>query len=131
MQIDQRSRRMLIAATVSGALAVALGAFGAHGLKPLLVENGRLDAYGTAVEYHFYHTLALLGTGILHVHLRYKWLPAAALLFQAGTLLFSGSLYLLSIWRQLSFLGPVTPLGGILLICGWLLLGFSLIQRSS
>lgn len=97
-----------------GALAVALGAFGAHALRPLLVERGSAAVWQTAVLYHLVHS-AVLWMAARHGH------RAAALCFAAGVLLFSGSLYVLAL-KKVSWLGPVTPLGGILLLAGWILL---------
>jgi uncharacterized membrane protein YgdD (TMEM256/DUF423 family) len=103
---------------LAGLLAVALGAFGAHALR------GRLDDYArgvfeTAVQYHFYHALALVLVGVLLLSQ-----PATALLkssgwlFLIGIAVFSGSLYLLAI-TGIKWLGAVTPLGGLAFIAGW------------
>ncbi len=108
-------------AAVIGALAVCIGAFGAHALKPYLLETGRLDTFETAVKYQFYHTLALLAIGIIQLNHNNKWLKYATRAMLAGILVFSGSLYLLCA-TQLSFLGAITPIGGVALIVGWLLL---------
>ena len=104
-------------------LAIALGAFGAHALKDLLIGTGRQEVWQTAVDYHMWHALALVlcalipGTG--------KAKSAAAILFAGGILLFSGSLYWLALGGP-GWLGPVTPLGGSALMAGWvaLLLAF-------
>lgn len=106
---------------VSGALAVGLGAFGAHGLESRL-SSELLATYETAVRYHFYHTLALVAV-VLAIG---RW-PATGLpvvsgwLFVAGMLLFSGSLYLLA-FTGVRWLGAITPIGGVAFIIGWLLL---------
>lgn len=104
-----------------GALAVALGAFGAHALKDMLILNQRLDTFELAVRYQFYHVFALALTAILSIHYHPKRLYTAAWLFIAGILLFSGSLYVLSLTniRQAAW---VTPFGGASLIAGWLVL---------
>ena len=111
----------LITAALSGMLAVLLGAFGAHSLKAMLQENGMLDAYQTAVQYQFYHTLALLATGILMSQIPSGKLKYASLFFTLGIVLFSGSLYVLSL-AEVRWIGPVTPLGGVLFITGWIFL---------
>jgi uncharacterized membrane protein YgdD (TMEM256/DUF423 family) len=112
------ARITLIIGAVGGMLAVALGAFGAHGLKPMLTATGRFETYNLAVEYQFYHALALLLTGVLARHYPSKKMNYAALSFTTGIILFSGSLYLLSILNQ-SFFGAITPFGGVCLIGGW------------
>lgn len=111
-------RNTLLTAAVFGLLSVAIGAFGAHALKPVLAQTGRLDTYELAVRYQFYHTLALLATGLLMSQGYTSRLSYAALFFTLGMLLFSGSLYILC-FTGLGVLGAVTPLGGVLLILGW------------
>ncbi len=102
----------------AGLLAVALGAFGAHALRD------RLDAYAmgvfeTAVQYHFYHALALLAVGMLVLQQGSSpLLRSSGWLFLVGLLLFSGSLYALSL-TGIRWLGAITPLGGLALIAGW------------
>lgn len=102
---------------VIGALGVALGAFGAHALKGTLEETGSIDIWKTAVFYHLIHALVLL---VITFSLK-KFNHPSWFCFVGGILFFSGSLYLLALY-QLSYLGPVTPLGGLMLICGWLFL---------
>src|SRR4051812_30162373 len=86
----------LLAGSLSGALSVMIGAFGAHALKAKLVANGRLDVFETAVKYQFYHSLALLILGIL-IFLKFedKLMDYAGYSFMAGIVIFSGSLYIL------------------------------------
>lgn len=108
-------------AAILGATAVALGAFGAHALKEMLMNSGRLDTYETAVKYHFYHMMALLFIGILQNTNTSKNLKWSAYLMMAGIIIFSGSLYILC-FTGITFLGAITPIGGVLLILGWLLL---------
>lgn len=102
----------------SGMLAVIFGAFGAHALK------GRLDDYAlgvfeTAVQYHFYHSFALLAVGIIALSQpQTVLLRSSGWLFVLGLLIFSGSLYILSL-SGLRWLGAVTPLGGLAFIAGW------------
>jgi uncharacterized membrane protein YgdD (TMEM256/DUF423 family) len=113
------AKQILQLAGISGALAVGLGAFGAHGLEALLIQNGRLDTFQTAVNYHFYHTLALLGIGVLaSVKPDWKGISFAAWSMLLGILIFSGSLYVLSL-TGITWLGAITPLGGLAFILGW------------
>lgn len=109
-----------------GALAVGIGAFGAHGLKPLLSQY-QLDIFEKGVQYHFIHTLALLATALqMSKYPQNRSLRLAAWLFVAGILAFSGSLYLLACRDLIAFpvawAGPVTPLGGLCFIGGWVAL---------
>lgn len=120
------TNRKIYIAAISGALAVVLGAFGAHGLKPHL-DTYQLAIYEKGIQYQFYHTLALLAAGILEWQKGpSKWLDYAGWLFLGGILCFSGSLYLLACRELLPFpvawAGPVTPLGGIAFVAGWVLL---------
>lgn len=119
------AKRILQLAGLSGAIAVGLGAFGAHGLEALLIQNGRLDTFQTAVNYHFYHTLALLGIGILAA-LKPNWngISFTAWCLVLGIIIFSGSLYALSL-SGITWLGAITPLGGLAFIIGWGSLAFS------
>ena len=100
-------------AAATGLLAVALGAFGAHGLKGLLVQNGTTAIWEKAVFYHFIHAV------MLFVLAERKCLPALAWWsFFAGLVIFSGSLYLLALTNT-HWLGAVTPVGGVSFIVGW------------
>ena len=99
-----------------GFLAVALGAFGAHGLKDVLARNARLDTWETAALYHLVHAvvmLAITSRETLHV---WAWR-----FFAAGVVIFSGSLYALAI-SGVKVLGAITPIGGVCLLAGWLML---------
>jgi uncharacterized membrane protein YgdD (TMEM256/DUF423 family) len=111
----------LVTGAVLGALAVGLGAFGAHALKNLLTQNERLETYELAVRYHFYHTLALLLTGLLMDKFQAGQLHYASLFFLLGVLLFSGSLYIYSLSNKTMF-ALITPLGGVCFIIGWIVL---------
>ncbi len=115
-------KNFIIAAAILGALAVLLGAFGAHALKAVLTTE-QLQTYETGVRYHFYHVIALLAAAILYKEYPTKLLVWAGNFFIAGVVLFSGSLYILSTTTGFKILGPVTPLGGACFITGWLLLG--------
>jgi uncharacterized membrane protein YgdD (TMEM256/DUF423 family) len=103
-------------AALSGALSVVLGAWGAHALRDRLTPD-QLVSWGTAVQYHLIHSLALLALG-LYASATDRPVHLSAGLFTAGVLLFSGSIYLLVLGGP-RWLGPVTPLGGLCLIAGW------------
>lgn len=105
-------------AAVCGALAVVLGAFAAHGLKPHLSAS-LMQTYQTAVQYQFIHALALLA--IINLPLSERSLEWVARSFLFGIVLFSGSLYAI-VLTGVSAIGILTPLGGSAFICGWLLL---------
>ena len=104
-----------------GAIGVMIGAFGAHALKPIMEANQRLDTFETGVKYHFYHALALILLGILMQRNPSKWLEWSMWAYLSGILLFSGSLYILSLTGN-NKLGIVAPFGGVALILGWILL---------
>ena len=116
-------------ASISGLLAVALGAFGAHGLKNRLTPD-LMDVWHTAVQYHFWHTLALLGIGVLLAQgvlsqtTPSKWLVISGLLFTAGIVIFSGSLSILCL-SGMRWLGAFTPIVGTLWLMAWACLCYS------
>lgn len=114
------SRHLLVVAAILGGLAVAAGAFGAHGLRGRL-DAAMLAAFETGARYQMYHALALLGLAAAVDRWPGAGLAAVAWLFIVGTVLFSGSLYLLAVTGT-RWLGMVKPLGGVTLIAGWLLL---------
>ena len=116
-------RKFLVVAALLAALAVAFGAFGAHGLKQI-VEEETIKTFQTGVQYQMYHALALLLTGILLEKFPSKLLIYAGWFFIAGIILFSGSLYLLTLFKAtdiagLNNLGLITPFGGLSFILGW------------
>ena len=114
-------RWALVAAAASGLLAVALGAFGAHGLEDVLGARGRA-VFDTASRYHFVHTFALaLGALAPVAGAGRRPCRAACVLWLAGTVVFSGSLYLLAV-TGIGWLGAITPLGGVALLVGWFML---------
>jgi uncharacterized membrane protein YgdD (TMEM256/DUF423 family) len=123
-------KNIVITASLLAMLAIALGAFGAHGLKPLISADS-LAVFQTGVTYQMYHALALLalalipGLGIQKVRIVFR-------VFVLGIFLFCGSLYILALKNILpfsvSFLAPVTPIGGLLLISGWALLTYSVVK---
>ena len=112
------SGRVLAVAGLLLALATVLGAFGAHALKAQLAPD-RLQVYETAVRYHFFHALGLLGIGLTLRFVDTRPVRWAALLVLVGVVLFSGSLYALTFGAP-RLLGIVTPFGGLALIAGWI-----------
>lgn len=114
------SKQILMVASILLALAVAIGAFGAHGLKARLSAE-MIMIYKTGVEYHFYHAIGLLLIGVLSVSYPSGLLNWSAILLVTGIFLFSGSLYVLAI-SGMKWLGAITPLGGLSFIAGWVLL---------
>ncbi len=120
-------KKIIATASVFGAIAVIAGAFGAHGLQGRLSSN-ELEVWHTAVQYQFYHVFALLflSTG----KVKNKLVNTCYYLFTFGIIFFSGSLYLLSSrgligWDWIIYMGPITPLGGLLFIAGWITLAIS------
>jgi uncharacterized membrane protein YgdD (TMEM256/DUF423 family) len=120
-------KQTLLTGAILGTLGVALGAFGAHALKPLLTQHGRVETYELAVRYHFYHALALLITGLLMEKLG-KSLRWAALFLLIGVVLFSGSLYVFSLTNTAAFV-MITPVGGVFMIAGWLAMSLAVLKK--
>ena len=106
-----------ITAAVTGLLAIALGAFGAHALRGVLEANQSRDLWNTAVLYHLVHAPALLWVATAE-----PFLQGAILCWAVGIILFSGSLYALAL-TKISVLGAITPIGGLLLMAGWAIVG--------
>lgn len=127
------NKQIIITASFLGMLAVITGAFGAHGLKAVLTPS-QLEVWHTAVQYNFYHVFALLFLAAFAGKRDGGLISAAHYLFTFGIILFSGSLYLLSCrdllgWGWLIKLGPITPIGGLLFILGWLMLALAAIRN--
>jgi uncharacterized membrane protein YgdD (TMEM256/DUF423 family) len=122
-------RQALVSGSLLAALAVILGAFGAHALKALVTPE-KLMVFETGVRYHFYHSLALLATGIIYSHFPARQLRLATGLFLTGIALFSGSLYgmvFVSIsGGSLGPLGIITPIGGLFFIAAWIMLALGI-----
>lgn len=119
-------KQAVVAAAIFGMLAVVLGAFGAHALKEKL-EPELLNTFETGVKYQMYHAIALLGVGLAFAHLPSAWVARASLMFIIGIVLFSGSIYALVAMKHagsvgLKGFGIITPIGGVFLILGWLML---------
>jgi uncharacterized membrane protein YgdD (TMEM256/DUF423 family) len=111
-------RIWIVGGAVAALGAVAAGAFAAHGLRPVL-STAQLDTFTLAAQYQMYHALALLAVGILYRQQPQRGLQLAGGLFTAGIVLFCGSLYLLALTGH-TWLGPITPLGGLCFLGGWL-----------
>ena len=112
------SKLFLLTAAISGFLAVGLGAFGAHGLKARLTAD-LMAAYQTGVQYHFYHCFALLAAGLLLMQFpQATSFKVSGWGFLLGSLIFSGSLYLLA-FTGTRWLGAITPFGGSAFLLGW------------
>ena len=126
-----QSIRWIAVGSMVVAVAVMLGAFGAHGLKEVL-SGTQMKVYQTAVQYHFYHGLGLMLVGLVMFNLAdvisvgLRWVPWLLL---TGIVLFSGSLYALTLFG-LRWLGVVTPFGGLSFIAGWVLLAVVLWKQS-
>ncbi len=119
-------KQFLSISFILGALAVVFGAFGAHALRELVDEKA-IQTWQTAVQYHFFHLLAIALTGLLLRHGVNVWYKRAGYLFIAGIIIFSGSLYSMIFLKatgatSVNWLGAITPIGGVCFIAGWLFL---------
>uniref|UniRef100_UPI004047F3EC DUF423 domain-containing protein n=1 Tax=Aliarcobacter sp. TaxID=2321116 RepID=UPI004047F3EC len=127
MILDNKIKKFLAISSFMMALAIALGAFGAHGLKVVLSEH-MLTIYKTGIEYHFYNTLGLfIATFIYALKPNSKKIYISLWLILIGMIIFSFSLYLLSI-LNMPILGAITPIGGSLLIIAWLTLSYGILK---
>ena len=129
---NRMNKQIIITASLLGAFAVVAGAFGAHALKTSLPPK-QLESWQTAVQYQFYHVFALLFLSTF-TRFKNKLIVSVYYLFTIGIVLFSGSLYLLSCRNLLDMpgliaLGPVTPVGGLLFIIGWVMLALAAIRN--
>jgi uncharacterized membrane protein YgdD (TMEM256/DUF423 family) len=133
------AKKWLITGFFFASLAIILGAFAAHGLKDM-ISSGKIDLQGvqsfeTGARYQMYHAFGLMICGILaKLFGDARFIKISAMLFVAGIILFSGSLYLLSTRNitgitNMNWLGPVTPLGGICFTAGWILLMVGMIRK--
>lgn len=145
-------KNYLVVAAIFGGLAVAIGAFGAHGLERITTDArpdgprqndfvglafGRekiLHSFQTGVQYQMYHALALLAVAILFDKLNSSLMKWVGICFIAGIILFSGSLYLLTVLKiqgstAVKFVGPITPLGGLFFVAGWLCLLIAVLKK--
>ncbi len=128
-------KKILAAGAIFGALGVAAGAFGAHGLQKLTTDEKIIHGFQTAAQYQLWHALAIIAVGIIFSGpFPSRLLKWSAGCFMTGILLFSGSLYALSFLKingsgLSSAVGPVTPIGGVFLIAGWLILAAALLKN--
>ena len=118
----------LLSGALFGGTGVALGAFGAHALKPVLLANNRLEVYETAVRYQMVHALALLAVGVMMTQfptaVQLRW---TSWCWVGGIILFSGSLYALS-FTSITAFAFITPVGGFLFLAGWGLLVLGIVK---
>ena len=127
MTLNKNSKKFLAIASFMMALAIALGAFGAHGLKSILTDS-MMKVYNTGVEYHFYNTLGLFIVAFLiNFYPNSKKILRSAWLIFIGMSIFSFSLYALAI-LSLPILGAITPIGGSLLIIAWLITTYAILK---
>jgi uncharacterized membrane protein YgdD (TMEM256/DUF423 family) len=118
-----------ILGSVFGGLGVALGAFGAHALKPMLLANNKLETFELAVRYQFYHAFALLIIGLtMNLFPNEPTLQRASLFMTLGIVLFSGSLYALcfNVGKAAAF---ITPIGGVFFLLGWLFMAYTFVKK--
>jgi uncharacterized membrane protein YgdD (TMEM256/DUF423 family) len=124
------AKRIIFIGSISAAIAVILGAFGAHYLKPK-ISSAMLVVYQTGVQYHFYHSLGLIVIGLIITNTKTKTsflFRLAGWIMLSGIVLFSGSLYLLST-THIRWLVVVTPIGGTAFIVSWILTGIGIIKK--
>jgi len=127
--MNPTARLFLILGAANAALAVLLGAFGAHSLKTHFAVD-MMAVYQTGLQYHLFHALGLLAVGLAALHLPDSaWLRWSGWLMLAGIVIFSGSLYILSTtgWK---WLGAVTPLGGLSFIVAWVLFAVAVVKSA-
>lgn len=129
-------RFLLFSGTLLAAIGVILGAFGAHALKAKLTAE-QLQIFQTGIHYHFYHAIGILFAGLLLYKIDSPLVSYAGISFIIGILFFSGSLYLLAtssitgLDSYRSILGPITPLGGLSFIIGWILLAVDILKTKT
>ncbi len=131
--MNKKSKTFALIISIYGVLAVVLGAFGAHSLKSQLSAES-LMTYNTGITYHFYHLFAMIAA-YFSLDNHKVWAQRAFVCFAIGVIFFSGSIYLLAT-RDLiglvnyKWLGPITPIGGLLFILGWIFLGLSFYKQN-
>lgn len=124
MNLLKTSRDFILLGAISGFLSVSFGAFGAHAIKQWMSAD-LMSVYQTAVSYQMYHSLGLILIALVYQHHQNKLVKVAGWLMLAGIIIFSGSLYTLSL-SDTRWLGAITPIGGILLLLSWFLLGLGI-----
>ncbi|AFK01804.1 protein of unknown function DUF423 [Emticicia oligotrophica DSM 17448] len=122
------NKLFLQAGALLGAIGVMIGAFGAHALKPMLLASGRFETFETGVRYQFYHAIALILVGILSKNIQNKTISYSGYCLLSGVLIFSGALYTIC-FTGLNVFGAVAPIGGTLMVIGWLLLFWSVSKK--
>ncbi len=130
--MQQKFKTLILIVSVLGILAVGMGAFGSHYLRDKL-NPAEVNAFKTAVNYHFVHTLAIMGVAFLYRIYRIRGLYFIGLFFLGGICLFSGSLYMLSIKHLLGIqsfeiIGMLTPIGGLALMGSWAAVFFTIVR---
>lgn len=130
-----KNKDFLATATLLAAFGVALGAFGAHGLKQYVLPE-KLVPFMTGVQYQFYHAIALALTVIISQFIDSPWLRRSAWFFAFGILFFSGSLYLLTYLAATNteggkWVGAITPIGGIFFLLGWVCLTITILKNKN
>lgn len=124
------ARLFIALGSINAALAVVFGAFGAHAFKARLSPE-MLSVYHTGAQYHFYHAIGILLIGVLATHFQNDGaLRLSGFLMLAGIILFSGSLYLLAI-TGVTWLGAITPLGGVAFIAAWVVLAVTALRATN
>lgn len=118
---------LLIIGAINGFIAVAFGAFGAHGLEGKITES-KLETWNTAVQYQMFHTIAILAVGMLMQKISASSLQWAGWMFFIGIIIFSGSLYLYSVTSIKTF-AMITPIGGVAFLIGWVLLAVAALKH--
>lgn len=121
--MNTTSKQFLLLGTILMALAVSLGAFGAHGLKKM-VNTEMLTIYQTGVQYQFYHALGLCVVAFIAHFYNSKWVKMAGIMMFIGVIIFSFSLYTLVV-LDMKWLGAITPIGGVLMVISWVILAGS------
>lgn len=131
-----KSNTWIVTGAVSAAIAVGLGAIGAHGLEGWLEKtfdpaaaSARLKNWQTAAQYHRFHSLGMIVVGLLLQRSTSKWIQAAGWLMLLGTVLFSGLLYVYAVYPS-KWMGPIFPIGGFSFIIAWLLLGVGAFKQA-
>jgi uncharacterized membrane protein YgdD (TMEM256/DUF423 family) len=130
-----KQKNILLLGIVMAAIAVILGAFGAHGLKKI-VTTEQLEVFKTGVQYQFYHAIGMILVGLIAQHIEHVLIKQAAWMFFGGILAFSGSLYILTLLLALNtegvkWIGAITPIGGLLFITGWIMLGLGVFKNKN